>query len=34
MPASVPAHVVREASEGQRATLARLLESRGRQDIR
>ena len=32
MPASVPAEVVREASEGQRAALARLLESRGRQD--
>jgi pimeloyl-ACP methyl ester carboxylesterase len=32
MPASVPAEVVREASEGQRAGLARLLESRSRQD--
>ena len=32
MPASVPAEVVREASEGQRAALARLLESRTRED--
>jgi hypothetical protein len=32
MPASVPAEVVRDAAEGQRTGLARLLESRGRQD--
>jgi pimeloyl-ACP methyl ester carboxylesterase len=32
MPASVSADIVREASEGQRAGLARLLESRGRTD--
>lgn len=32
MPPSVPADVVHEASEGQRAALARLLESRSRQD--
>jgi len=32
MPATVSAEIVREASEGQRAGLARLLESRGRAD--
>jgi pimeloyl-ACP methyl ester carboxylesterase len=32
IPASVPADVVRESSEWQRAALARLLESRGRDD--
>jgi pimeloyl-ACP methyl ester carboxylesterase len=32
MPASVSAEIVRESSEGQRAALARLLESRGRED--
>ena len=32
MPASVPPDVVRESSEGQRVGLARLLESRERQD--
>jgi pimeloyl-ACP methyl ester carboxylesterase len=32
MPASVSAEIVRESSEGQRAGLARLLESRSRQD--
>jgi pimeloyl-ACP methyl ester carboxylesterase len=32
MPASVSAEIVREASEGQRAALARLLESRARAD--
>ncbi len=32
MPAMVSAEIVREASEGQRAGLARLLESRGRAD--
>ncbi len=32
MPPSVPADVVREASEGQRAGLSRLLESRSRQN--
>jgi hypothetical protein len=31
-PASVPAEIVRESSEGQRAGLARLLASRGRED--
>jgi len=32
MPASISVEVVREAAEGQRAALARLLESRGRND--
>jgi pimeloyl-ACP methyl ester carboxylesterase len=32
MPAAVDAHIVRESSEGQRAALARLLESRDRPD--
>jgi pimeloyl-ACP methyl ester carboxylesterase len=32
MPASVSAEIVRESAEGQRAGLARLLESRGRTD--
>jgi pimeloyl-ACP methyl ester carboxylesterase len=32
MPSTVPADIVRESSEGQRAALARLLESRARED--